>query len=70
MSFCTVLRGLKSPENTGLIVRAHVAFGGDRVVVVGEPEPWSFQKQARAFSRRLNGVCEVAFLATDDAFFD
>lgn len=37
--FSTVLYNLRSPGNTGILVRAHVALGGDKIVAVG-PEPW------------------------------
>jgi tRNA G18 (ribose-2'-O)-methylase SpoU len=66
--FTTVLHNLKSPENVGLIVRTHVAFGGSPLVVVG-PEPWRFKKSAQAFSRRLEKMCDIVHLDTDDAFF-
>jgi 23S rRNA (guanosine2251-2'-O)-methyltransferase len=66
--FTTVLHNLKSAENAGIIVRTHVAFGGGKLVVVG-PEPWRFKRRAQAFSRRLEKVCGITHLATDDAFF-
>jgi tRNA G18 (ribose-2'-O)-methylase SpoU len=66
--FATVLHNLRSPENAGIIVRTHVAFGGQAVVVVG-PEPWRFKKRAQAFSRRLEKLCSIVHLATDDDFF-
>ena len=66
--FTTVLHNLKSPENAGIIVRTHVAFGGESLVIVG-PEPWRFKKRAQAFSRRLERLCEIIHLATDDEFF-
>ncbi len=66
--FTTVLHHLKSPENAGIIVRTHVAFGGRQLVVVG-PEPWRFKKRAQAFSRHFEQLCEVVRLVTDDEFF-
>ena len=68
MMFTTVLHNLKSPENAGIIVRTHVAFGGKHLVVVG-PEPWRFKKRAQAFSRRLEKLCDIVHLSTDDDFF-
>ncbi len=67
--FCTVLYNLKSPENAGIIVRTHVAFGGDKIIVIGS-EPWQFKKRAQAFSRRLEKICEFIYLKKDDEFFD
>lgn len=67
--FCTALHNLKSPENAGIIVRAHVAFGGDKIIVIGS-EPWQFKKRAQAFSRRLEKNCEFIYLKKDDEFFD
>ncbi|MCK7491742.1 MAG: hypothetical protein MZW92_08710 [Comamonadaceae bacterium] len=66
--FATVLHNLKSPENTGMIVRPHVAFGGERLVIVG-PDPWRFKKRTQAFSRRLERVTPVVHIPDDDAFF-
>ena len=66
--FATVLHNLKSPENTGMIVRTHVAFGGERLVFVG-PDPWRFKKRTQAFSRRLERVTPIVHIPDDDAFF-
>lgn len=66
--FTTVLHNLKSPENVGIVVRTHVAFGGQSLVIVG-PEPWRLKKRAQACSRRLEKLCQIVHLATDDAFF-
>ncbi|MCU0879088.1 MAG: TrmH family RNA methyltransferase [Pirellulaceae bacterium] len=67
--FCTVLHNLKSPTNVGMIVRSHVAFGGREVVFVGYELPWQFKKGSQAFSRRLERLCEIVTLETDDEFF-
>ena len=67
--FTTVVHNLTSPENTGMILRTHVAFGGERFVMVG-PEPWRFKKRTQAFSRRLEKVCRIVYLPDDDALFD
>ncbi len=66
--FATVLHNLKSPENTGMIVRSHVAFGGERLVIVG-PDPWRFKKRTQAFSRKLERVTPILHIPDDDAFF-
>lgn len=68
--FCSVLHNLKSPQNVGMIVRAHVAFGGGPVVFVGQRRPWDFKKRTQAFSRKLERLCELVFLDDDDAFFN
>ena len=67
--FATVVHNLKSPENTGIILRTHVAFGGERFVMVG-PEPWRFKKRTQAFSRKLEKVCRVIYLPDDDSLFE
>ena len=67
--FCTVLNNLKSPHNVGMIVRSHVAFGGDRVVMIGRQDPWRFKRRSQAFSRRLEALCTFVNLDDDDAFF-
>ena len=67
--FCTVLHKLKSPENVGMIVRSHVAFGGDKVVFVGHELPWRFRKSTQAFSRKLEKICELVYLREDEEFF-
>ena len=69
MRFCTVLHKLKSPQNVGTIVRTHVAFKGSEIIFVGHDKPWSFRKGAQAFSRKLERLCELVFLPTDDEFF-
>src|SRR5206468_1510751 len=68
--FCTVLHTLQSPQNVGMLVRAHVAFGGDRLVLLGHEQPWKFGKSTQAFSRRLEQLCAFVHLPTEDAFFD
>lgn len=67
--FDTVIRTLRSPQNVGMIVRSHVAFGGRRVVMLGYDRPWRFGPGTRAFSRGLEGRCEFVYLAGDDDFF-
>lgn len=67
--YCTVLHKLKSPENVGMIIRSHVAFGGDKVVLVGHELPWRFKKSTQAFSRKLEKICELIYLREDDDFF-
>ncbi|MBU1070757.1 RNA methyltransferase [Myxococcota bacterium] len=68
--FCTVLHKLKSPENVGMIIRSHVAFGGDKVVFVGHELPWRFKKGTQAFSRKLEKICELVYLREDNELFD
>lgn len=67
--FCTVLHTLQSPQNVGMIVRSHVALGGDRIVLLGHEQPWQFGKQTQAFSRRLEKLCEFIQLPGEDEFF-
>ncbi|MBD3386625.1 hypothetical protein GF407_17105 [candidate division KSB1 bacterium] len=67
--FATVLHHLKSPENTGMIVRMHVAFNGNELIIVG-PEPWRFKKRTQAFSRRLEKICNLIYLKDDEALFE
>ena len=65
-----MLHSLKSATNVGMIVRTHVAFGGQEVVfVVGSERPWEFRKQSQAFSRKLEKLCELVFIETDEEFF-
>lgn len=66
--FWTVLHNLKSPENAGVLIRSHVAFGGAQVVIVGR-EPWELKRRAQAFSRRLENLCEFVRCPDNDAFF-
>jgi 23S rRNA (guanosine2251-2'-O)-methyltransferase len=67
--FATVLHNLKSPENIGMIVRTHVAFGGQDLVFIGS-KPWEIKKRAQAFSRRLEKLCRIIDIPNDDAFFE
>jgi 23S rRNA (guanosine2251-2'-O)-methyltransferase len=66
--FWTVLHNVKSPENAGILVRAHVAFGGAQIIVVGR-KPWTLKRRAQAFSRRLERLCEFIHCPDDEAFF-
>lgn len=68
--FCSVLHNLRSPQNVGMIVRAHVAFAGGPVVFVGHSVPWQFKKGSQAFSRKLERLCELIFVESDDEFFE
>jgi 23S rRNA (guanosine2251-2'-O)-methyltransferase len=65
MMFCTILHLLKSPQNVGTIVRTHVAFGGAELVFVAHTRPWAFRKGSQAFSRRLEGLCDLRFLSDE-----
>jgi tRNA G18 (ribose-2'-O)-methylase SpoU len=67
--FCTVLHTLNSPQNVGMIVRSHVAFGGDRIVMLGHGQPWRFGKSTQAFSRKLERLCQIVYLGDDETFF-
>jgi tRNA G18 (ribose-2'-O)-methylase SpoU len=67
--FWTVVNELKSPENAGMIVRSHVAFGGEEIVIVGS-EPWRVKKRAQSFSRRLERLCRIRYLKDEEAFFE
>ena len=67
--FATVVHNLTSPENTGMILRTHGAFGGARSVMVG-PEPWRFKRRTQAFSRRLEKICKIIYVPDDDSFFN
>ncbi len=66
--FSTVLNDLKSPENVAMIVRSHVAFGGDRLIVIGN-RPWRFKKRAQGFSRRLEKLCSFVYISDENSFF-
>ena len=68
-AFATVLHDLRSPVNVGTIVRSHVAFGGSDVVFVGLEKPWRFKRNTQAFSRRLERICDITYLKSDDEFF-
>jgi len=67
--FVTALHRLKSPQNVGMIVRSHVAFGGAQVLFVGYDRPWRFRKGSQAFSRKLERQCEIIFIEDDHALF-
>lgn len=58
-NFCTILNALKSPQNVGMIVRSHVAYGGSELIMTGLDQPWKFKKGSQAFSRKLENHCKV-----------
>lgn len=55
--FCTILNALKSPQNVGLIIRSHVAYGGSDFIFTGIDRPWQFKKGTQSFSRKLEKEC-------------
>jgi len=67
--FWTAAADLKSPENAGMIVRSHVACGGEEIIVIGK-EPWHFKKRAQSFSRRLEQLCAFRYLQDEANFFE
>jgi 23S rRNA (guanosine2251-2'-O)-methyltransferase len=67
--FWTAVNELKSPENAGMIVRSHVAFGGEEIVIIGR-EPWQFKKRTQGFSRRLERLCGFRYLKDEATFFE
>lgn len=58
-TFCTILNTLKSPQNVGMIVRSHVAYGGSELIMTGLDQPWKFKKGSQAFSRKLENHCRI-----------
>lgn len=64
--FCTVLHSLNSPKNVGMIIRSHVAHGGDEVLFTGHQLPWQFKKGSEAFSRKLQQQAEIKHLPNPD----
>ncbi len=64
--FCTVLHTLNSPENVGMIVRSHVAHGGEALVFTGQQLPWAFRKRSEAFSRKLEKQVRIVHIADPD----
>jgi tRNA G18 (ribose-2'-O)-methylase SpoU len=57
--FCTILHSLKSPQNVGMIVRTHTAYGGKDLIITGQDLPWKFKKGTQAFSRKLEKICSI-----------
>ncbi|WP_300455433.1 TrmH family RNA methyltransferase [Desulfobacula sp.] len=57
--FCTILNALKSPQNVGMILRSHVAYGGSELIFTGIDHPWKFKKGSQAFSRKLENQCNI-----------
>ena len=52
-----------------MIVRSHVAFGGEEIIVIGK-EPWQFKKRAQSFLRRLEQLCAFRYLKDEASFFE
>lgn len=67
--FNTILYKVLSPKNVGMIIRSHVAFGGDKIVFVGYDKPWDFKKGSQAFSRKLESECEFLHFKNEIDFF-
>ena len=58
-TFNTVLYRVLRPQNVGMIIRSHVAFGGKFLVFVGYDEPWAFKPGTQGFSRKLESKCHI-----------
>lgn len=69
MKFNTVLYKVLSPQNVGMIIRSHVAFGGGDVIFVGYDKPWDFKKGSQAFSRKLEERCTIIDFFDEEKFF-
>ncbi len=59
MGFCTILHSIKSPKNVGMIIRSHVAYNGDYLIMTGLEHPWQFKKGTKTFSRHLEDKCNI-----------
>ncbi|MDE1462858.1 TrmH family RNA methyltransferase [Spartinivicinus poritis] len=68
--FCTVLHSLNSPQNVGMIVRSHIAHGGNEIVFIGHELPWQFKKGSQSFSRKLEKQAEIIHLPNPDDVFE
>ncbi len=58
-TFNTVLYRVLSPQNVGMIIRSHVAFGGKYLIFAGYNEPWAFKPGTQGFSRKLESKCHI-----------
>lgn len=58
-TFNTVLYRVFSPQNVGMIIRSHVAFGGNHLIFAGYDMPWAFKKGTQGFSRKLESKCRI-----------
>ncbi len=68
--FITILHSLKSPQNVGMIVRSHVAFGGHELIFTGHQFPWNFKKGSQAFSRKLEHQTTILHLPDPEQCID
>lgn len=67
--FHTVLHQLKNPQNIGMIIRSHAAFGGAKLIFSGYEQPYSMRRREKAYSRSLFEKCEsMQFKEADDFF--
>lgn len=69
MTFCSILHTLKSPKNVGMIVRSHIANGGDQIIITGHALPWCFKKGSLAFSRKLEKQADIIYIPNPDDVF-
>ncbi len=69
MAFCTILHSLNSPQNVGMIVRTHVANGGNEIIITGHDLPWRFKKGSQAFSRKLEKMATIIHIPNPEDVF-
>jgi TrmH family RNA methyltransferase len=68
--FHTVLHQLKNPQNIGMIIRSHAAFGGGKLIFTGYEEPYTVNRRQKAYSRSLFDKCESMHFKEIDVFFN
>ena len=68
--FVTVLHQLTDPKNIAMIIRSHVAFGGNKIIFLGYDEPYKFTRKHRSISRSLERYCEFIHLKDQNEFFE
>lgn len=69
-TFNTVLYKVLSPQNVGMIIRSHVAFGGKYLIFIGYDKPWTFKPGTQGFSRKLEKGCVIENFPDSDDFFE
>lgn len=70
MSFNTVLYQLRSAKNIGMIARSHLAFGGNKLIIIGDKNKWNFKGGTSTYTRKIETLGLLLFFEDFETFLN